>query len=214
MTRDDSSIKNDAKERPADQSPTLFDQQYVPGDRVIARTLTSITGDTVSVPDRNQMVHLQFRRFAGCPICNLHLRSFVTRNDEITAAGVREVIVFHSTTDELLRNEPDVPLAIIADPDKTLYREFRVGTSWRSVMDPSAMATVPRAAWLATKRRFTVKAPLPLRPATNGRIGLVADFLITPDSQVAAVNYGKHSGDAWSVDEVLALPSSPMRPMR
>jgi hypothetical protein len=73
------------------------------------------------------------------------------------------------------------------------------------VLDPGAVATVPRGAALAIKRRFTIKAPLPLRPATNGRIGLPADFLITTDSHVAAVKYGRHSGDSWTVDEVLTL---------
>jgi peroxiredoxin len=204
-SEDHPTATNKSSGRRGDRSPSLFDNRFTPGDLVISRTLTSITGQDVRLPDPDQLIHLQFRRFAGCPICNLHLRSFIQRDDEITDAGVREVIVFHSTTEELLRNEPDVPLAIIADPDKNLYTEFRVGTSWRSVMDPGAMSSVPRAAWLATKRRFTVKAPLPLRPATNGRIGLVADFLITPDRRIADAKYGRHSGDAWSVDEVLAL---------
>jgi hypothetical protein len=30
-------------------------------------------------PDSHHLIHLQFRRYAGCPICNLHLRSFVER---------------------------------------------------------------------------------------------------------------------------------------
>jgi hypothetical protein len=53
---------------------------------------------------------------------------------------------------------------------------------------------------------------LPLRPATNGRIGLVADLLITAEGYVAAVKYGRHSGDAWSVDEVLSLAAATGRP--
>jgi hypothetical protein len=74
------------------------------------------------------------------------------------------------------------------------------------------MVSVPEAAWLATKRRFAVGAPLPLRPATNGRIGLVADFLITTKGYVAAVKYGQHADDAWSVDEVLALAAATGKP--
>jgi hypothetical protein len=63
--------------------------------------------------------------------------------------------VFHSTTEELLPNEKDLPFDVIPDPQKRLYREFGVETSWRSVLDPAAMATVPRGAALAVKRRFT-----------------------------------------------------------
>jgi uncharacterized protein with PIN domain len=46
----------------------------------------------VTVPDGNQTIHLQFRSFAGCPVCNLHLQSFVRRHEEIREVGVREVV--------------------------------------------------------------------------------------------------------------------------
>ena len=52
-------------------------------------SLTDIHGAHVSIPDaRAKWTHLQFRRFAGCPICNLHLQSFLRRSEEIAAAGV------------------------------------------------------------------------------------------------------------------------------
>ena len=73
----------------------------VPGSDVPARELTPVGGPPVPVPDPAHLVHLQFRRFAGCPICNLHLRSFVTRHADIEAAGIREIVVFHSTEEEL-----------------------------------------------------------------------------------------------------------------
>src|ERR1700741_737911 len=161
-------------------------------DVVVRHQLVTMTGETVSVPDSHHLIHLQFRRYAGCPICNLHLRSFVERQEEITKAGIREVVVFHSTTEELLPNEKDLPFDVIPDPQKRLYQEFGVETSWRSVLDPAAMATVPRGAALAVKRRFTVGAPLPLRKATNGRLGLPADFLITTEGCLAGLEYGRH----------------------
>jgi hypothetical protein len=36
-------------------------------------------------------------------------------------------------------------------------------------------------------------------------LGLPADFLIEPGGRVIAAKYGRHAGDQWSVDEVLAL---------
>jgi hypothetical protein len=48
------------------------------------------------------------------------------------------------------------------------------------------------------------RAPLPLAP-TNGNLGLPADLLITADGSVAAVKYGAHAYDQWSVDELLDL---------
>jgi hypothetical protein len=54
------------------------------GDTFPTLELAASTGQLVTIPDpAGDYVHLQLRRFAGCPICNLHLRSIVTRHDEI-----------------------------------------------------------------------------------------------------------------------------------
>ena len=117
----------------------------IESDTVIAhRELTSIHGDTVSIPPPQGLVHLQFRRFAGCPICNLHLQSFVRRHDEIEAIGIREVVIFHSTVLELLQYEGDLPFAVVADPDKRLYADFGVEGAPRALLDPHAHADYPR----------------------------------------------------------------------
>ena len=80
---------------------TLGDKARV-GDVFPTLELTATSGQLVTVPDSaGDVVHLQLRRFAGCPICNLHLRSIVDRHDEIRSRGIREVVVFHSTAAEL-----------------------------------------------------------------------------------------------------------------
>src|ERR1700739_1055956 len=94
----------------------LDDNRHIIGDVVASQQLTSMTGEPVSLLDPTHLIHLQFRRYAGCPICNLHLRSFALRKDELDAAGIRELVVFHSTAEELRRNEPDLPFTIVAGP--------------------------------------------------------------------------------------------------
>jgi len=90
------------------------------GDRFPELQLAAISGETVPIPDADgALTHLQFRRFAGCPICNLHLRSVSARIEEIGAAGIREVVVFHSTADELRKYQDDMPFPVIGDPEKT-----------------------------------------------------------------------------------------------
>ena len=106
---------------------------------VAPREVVSICGDAVPIPDPKRLVHLQFRRFAGCPICNVHLQSIVRRHDEIANAGIREVVVFHSTDEELRRYVGDLPFAVVGDPDKALYDEFGVGSSPRSLLHPRAL---------------------------------------------------------------------------
>ena len=52
------------------------------GDVLAKHTLTSLETSTVEIPDGKHLVHLQFRRFAGCPFCNLHLHSVKQRYEE------------------------------------------------------------------------------------------------------------------------------------
>jgi peroxiredoxin len=107
-----------------------------PGSTVTGRRLTTVLGEAVTVPDPERLVHLQFRRFAGCPVCHLHLRSVVRRHTEIEAAGVREVVVFHSPAEELRRHTADLPFAVVADPGKRLYVEFGVESAPRALLSP------------------------------------------------------------------------------
>jgi len=164
---------------------------------VNARELVSVTGERVQVPDPDALVHLQFRRFAGCPICNLHLRSVVARHAEITAAGIREVVFFHSPAAEL--RSYDLPFAVVADPDKRYYRDFGVESDRRALLHPRVWGAILRGSAMTLLGRFR---PPAVRQA-GGRLGLPADFLIAPDGRVLAAKYGKHANDQWSVDELL-----------
>jgi peroxiredoxin len=174
------------------------------GSVVAARELRSAGGESVPLPDPSRLTHLQLRRFAGCPVCNLHLRSVVRRHDEIVAAGIREVVVFHSSADELREHVRDLPFAVVADPDKRLYREFGVESSARALLDPRAWSAIVRGVLrdLGPVLRGRRRAPA-LRPH-GGRLGLPADILMDRDGRVLAVKYGEHADDQWSVDELLA----------
>ncbi|MCX5071460.1 AhpC/TSA family protein [Streptomyces sp. NBC_00513] len=177
-----------------------------PGSTVDAHRLTAVSGERVALPpEPGRLVHLQFRRFAGCPVCHLHLRSIVRRHEEIEAAGIREVVLFHSPVHELLPHVADFPFAVIADPEQRLYREFGVEASPRSLLDPRAwwpvLRSLTRASFAVLRGREHLPSP---RPA-GGRLGLPADLLIGPDGRVLAAKYGEHVYDQWTVDELLEL---------
>lgn len=173
-------------------------KKILTGDVIGKQTFVTSESKPVQIPDAKRLIHLQFRRFAGCPFCSVHLNSFVRRHDEITAAGIREVVVFRSTTAALQRHHGHVPFAVVADPQDKLYAGFGVGSGWRALLHPRALLMA-----LPNVIRMLPKLP-GIPPWGKGALGLPADFLIATDGRVLACQYGTHAYDQWSVDELLA----------
>jgi peroxiredoxin len=174
------------------------------GDKVKTRTLTTIEGGGVALPAADGLVHLQFRRFAGCPICSLHVHEVASRHSEITTAGVTEVVVFHSSADRLRRYVADLPFAVVADPKRKLYDEFGVHNSIRGMLNRNVARAVGRGVRQTHSARSLAGALGP----TENHLGMPADFLIAADGAVVARKYGEHADDQWSVDELLRLATA------
>lgn len=164
------------------------------GERIDAIELTTLMHGTLRVPGRS-FVHLQFRRFAGCPVCNLHLRQFAAGHGRLEAAGVRTIAFFHSPAELMRPYQGDLPFATVPDPERRWYRHFGV--------ERSAFAVVhPQVIWSAL--RGLVSAPSnPLAGGTD-QTGLPADVLLDADGVIVGVHYGAHADDQWSVDDLLA----------
>lgn len=166
------------------------------GDIIEKRMLETIQSSHAAIPHPTQLTHLQFRRFAGCPMCNLHIHSFVQRNNELIAHGIQEVAVFHSSKKSMLEHHAAAPFALIADPAKSLYAEFGVEASLLSVLHPRS--------WLPAMRGL-LRHGVALPGRGESPLGLPADFLIGIDGRVLACKYGRHAYDQWSVNELLEL---------
>jgi hypothetical protein len=70
------------------------------------------------------------------------------------------VIVFHSTSDNLRPYVSDLPFAVIADPDKQLYRELGIESSPWALLDPRAWPAIAegmiRSAFLIVRHKHPV----------------------------------------------------------
>jgi peroxiredoxin len=175
------------------------------GEKLQPLEFMTISEQQVSVPDPAQLTHFQFRRFAGCPVCNLHLQSFVKRQDELSAANIREVIFFHSTAEELLPHANDLPFAVVADPQKVFYKQFGVEASIYSLLNSRAWLPIARSILHSLGAVILTRKPMPSLNPEGGRYSLPADFLIANDGNIVASKYGEHVYDQWSVDELLEL---------
>lgn len=175
------------------------------GDTIAAHRFLTISDSVVDIPDIRDLVHLQFRRFAGCPVCNLHLHSMIRRQDEIAAAGIREIVFFHSTAGELREHASDLPFAIIADPDKKTYATFGVESGARALLDPRGWGAIALGISRSLGAVMAGRETAPRLNPHGGRYGLPADFLIAPGGRVVASKYGEYVDDQWSVDELLRL---------
>lgn len=186
--------------------------RIAPGDAITARELTTIQSQRIRLPAPGVLTHLQFRRYAGCPICNLHLRSMARRHDEIVAAGIQEIVLFHSPAEDMLPYQGQLPFAAVADPSRKLYDEFGVTASPRAVLHPKAWTSPlnPRVYPMILRGIRAGGSPAPRHGDTA--LGLPADFLIAPDGRVRAATYGRHASDHWSVDELLELARTHRQP--
>lgn len=170
------------------------------GDVVSARELVSYDDTRVAIPPVTGWIHLQFRRFAGCPICSLHLARLNTRRAEIEAADIAEVVVFRSSNEALRSYHAEVPFPCVADPEGMLYEEFGVRSSPRSLLHPRALMTYVQGVSAAGSLLGSF--------SKDDHLGLPADFLVGPGGRLAAVHYGEHADDGWSVDDLLQHVSS------
>lgn len=170
-------------------------KKLLKGSKLSSMTLIDVYGNSVEIPDGKRFIHLQFRRFSGCPICNVHLGRMSARSAELKANNIKEVIIFYSEDEKIKDHLSDIPFILIGDPKKKIYQQFGVEKSLMSVMNPLA--------WPAAIFGVVKKITKPLRFFPTGEesmFGLPADFLISPDGTVCDLNYGKHAYDQWDFE--------------
>jgi peroxiredoxin len=174
--------------------------RLTPGITVPPFQVKTVAGKLISIPNPStRFLHLQFRRFAGCPLCNTHLRAFVKRAQELEQDGIHELIFFHSSPELLNQYVNDIPFDLVADPEKKFYRQFAVETSSKALLHPAIIKAL-------FKSLKTEKIAFP--KVENGRLGLPGDFLMDGSGKLIACKYGTHAYDQWEVDELLELATN------
>lgn len=174
-------------------SPHAHSRRTV-GERLAPFELSSLIHGPIQVPSPTLYTHLQFRRFAGCPVCNLHLRSFALGHERLQRASVRTIAFFHSPAALMRPYQGQLPFPVVPDPERHWYRFFGVERSALAVAHPQVI-------WAGVRGLFSA----PSNPFAGGseQRGLPADFLIDSEGTLVGTHYGRHADDQWSLDEVI-----------
>jgi hypothetical protein len=92
----------------------------------------------------------------------------------------------------------DLPFDVITDPNGFFHEHCGVGTSWSALWNFDALEAIFEGMCGKDKRfgRWVFNNPW---------FALPADFLLSADGIVQALRYGRHAGDQWSVDDLLAF---------
>ena len=162
-------------------------------DHAPAISAQSVDGEQVAVPDpEGRVTHMQFLRFAGCPVCNLHLQNFIKRAAELRSAGIYEVVLFHSEARFISDYHGELPFDLIADPKRLIYSDFGVEVSPWAILNPLGWFGFMRGYQLKKAGRFD-----------STILGQPADFLVDANGRIIDCHYGSNAADGWSVDDVL-----------
>ena len=108
-------------------------------------TWRSTAGAILTIPDSDgQLINLQFSRFAGCPVCNMHFAGYRRHSADLQRAGVIVVVVFHSPEEDVVDLRGDLPFTLVSDPYRRYYTAFGVGTSALALAKPKVFSTLRR----------------------------------------------------------------------
>jgi len=146
-------------------------------------------------------VILSFYRFATCPLCNLRVLKLIEQhNAKYKDKGIVVIAVFEDTRENILQYvaKESMPLVIIADNNKTLFKLYGVESNKRKAIRNFLFnKEVKKQRKEIKSRNITVK---PTKNVNQGRIP--ADFLIDTQEKIAVAHYGKHVGDHISFEKI------------
>lgn len=177
--------------------------KLAPGDRVPAFTATSLAGRTVtsaalSSEQDGRKILLSFRRYAACPVCNQHLATFRVRAEaELGSRGIEMLTVFHSPVERLRRyfDPEELPFEVLVDPEFVLYDAFGVAPRRLAGLHPGSVIAVASA--------LLNGQPVRASAEIDGTDHMVPANFMIENGRIVAAHYGKHLGDAWSVEQVV-----------
>lgn len=133
-------------------------------------------------------IWLIFYRYAGCPLCNLHIMSLTLRREIVEDKGLKVVAVFESEPEDftrVTRIPPKQTFHLLADPKKKVYELYGTESRLSGLASPKAGLSLLKAFGAGFKQG-----------KISGDIGQIpASFLINPEGIIETIHYGRHVDD-------------------
>lgn len=162
--------------------------------------LKDIEGNLINLRSyQGKKVLLSFFRYASCPFCNLRVHELIQRYPHFQSAGLSIITVFESPLSQIRRyvGRQKPPFPIIADPQRRLYQQYGVQSSWW--------------AYLKSARRLNRLLDAIFNKGYHlGRMDgdkaiVPADFLLNPGMTLHTVFYGSDISDHLPLEIVEAF---------
>lgn len=165
--------------------------------------IDDIHGDRFDLASpRDRPLMLCFFRYASCPLCNLRVHRLIQEYDNLKEK-LDIVMVFQSPAAKIKQyvGQQEIPYILVPDPDRNLYRLYRVESSWIGFM---------RAWTFKIKNVFAALFTYRYLPGSvEGEIHRVpADFIIGIDGKILRAFYGKEIGDHLPLHEIKRIVNS------
>lgn len=173
---------------------TLQTQQIAPDFNT-----TDVFNNNISLKTyKGKKVYLAFMRFAGCPVCNLHVHSLLKQADAFKEKNIEVVLIYESSIENMRTYLEDTtyPFTFIADPKSTLYKNYGVEKSWGKLLGSIFKGMLTKVS--AGEKLFKKK------PKVDGNMNrMEAEFLIDESGKLALAHYGSFLGDNIPVENIL-----------
>lgn len=167
------------------------------GNRAIEFIGTDYLGENIDLNNyKGKKILLSFFRGASCPFCNLRISQLINRYSEFEKQGIRIIIFFAASKEEILEyaGKQKAPFPIIPDPNLEIYKKYGVEESSlgmiRAMINPLKMMKVMFSGFFNMK---SIKDK-PIVPA---------DFLINENQIIHRAYYGNDFGDHIAISEIL-----------
>lgn len=173
-----------------------FTMKLRAGNKAKHFSITDVFGNVINTEEyKNKKILLSFYRYQSCPLCNLRINKIIQKYPLYKEKNLEIISFFHSPQESMLEfmDKHDCPFPIIADPDKKMYKQYGVESSFLKLLIGSANLKMVKEAF--QKGFYPGKVD-------GDKKTVPADFLIDENFTIKKAFYGSHIGDHIPFEDI------------